>query len=81
MKKKEGIKMCIATMKTMTSALRGVRLLRSAGIEGEVVSLDRTLTKNGCAYGISFPCYAVREVKAVLYGAQVSYGQIIGEGS
>ena len=49
-------KMCIASMKTMTAALKGQRALLGAGIRAQVVSLDRMLTKNGCAYGLSYSC-------------------------
>lgn len=70
--------MCIASMKTMTAALRGQRLLLGAGIESQIVSLDRTLTKNGCAYGLSYPCTRDREVERILNAHKVAYGQLMG---
>lgn len=72
--------MCIVTMKTMTKAIRARNALEGAGIESQVVSLDRNLTKNGCAYGISFPCSESSGVKKVLGLAGIGYGVMIGEG-
>ncbi len=71
--------MCIVTMKTMTKAIRGRNAVERAGIQCEIVSLDKTLTKNGCAYGISFPCSDVAEVKGILGLANIGYGVMIGD--
>lgn len=70
--------MCIASMKTMTAALRGQRLLLGAGIESQIVSLDKSLTQNGCAYGLSYPCKRSREVEKVLNTHKVAYGVLMG---
>lgn len=72
--------MCIASMKTMTAALKAKRALFSAGIPSEVVSLDRSLTKNGCAYGISYPCAVGRDVERILNINRIDYGALLGKG-
>lgn len=70
--------MCIASMKTMTAALRGQRALYGAGIESQVVSLDRSLTQNGCAYGLAYPCHRGGEVERILKNHKVAYGVFMG---
>ncbi len=70
--------MCIASMKTMTAALKGQRALAGAGIGTQIVSLDKTLTKNGCAYGLSYPCHMSRDVERILNAHKVAYGELIG---
>lgn len=70
--------MCIVTMKTVTAAHRARKILRIGGISAEVVSLDASLTKNGCAYGIRYPCHAAMEVERLLQINRISYGEMIG---
>ena len=73
--------MCIASMKTMTAAIKGQRALSGAGIRAQIVSLDRTLTKNGCAYGLSYPCEKSREVERILNINKIAYGELMGNRS
>ena len=58
--------------------MKGINALRSAGVFGEVVSLDRSLTKNGCAYGIGFDCHQSSEVERILGYYKIGYGEMIG---
>ena len=71
--------MCIAAMKTMTAAQKAKNALRGAGIECEIVGLDARLTKNGCAYGIRYPCALGERVMAIFRQRGVAYGEIMGE--
>ena len=50
------------------------------GVEASIVSLDKNLTKNGCAYGISFPCRSRSTAERILRERAVGYGEIIGNG-
>jgi len=70
--------MCIVSVKTMTAAIKARKALSGAGIESEILSLDRTLTKNGCAYGLGYPCAESRQVERILKMSKVSYGEFIG---
>lgn len=70
--------MCIISMRTMTAALRGQRTLSERGIRSEIVSLDASLTKNGCAYGLQFMCRDVRAVERILKDSKIHYGEILG---
>ena len=67
--------MCIAAMRNMTAAIKG----RSAvGIHCAIVSLEPTLTKRGCAYGLSFACAHLERAKSVLSSRRINYGEILG---
>lgn len=70
--------MCIATMKTMTRAVKGRAALESRGIRGEIVSLDPALTRYGCSYGIRFPCEEENCVLRVLEEKQIPWGTVLG---
>lgn len=70
--------MCIAAIKNMTGAMRARDTLRRVGIDSEVVSVDASLTKRGCAYGISFPCEREAEVKRILRNKKIDFGEIMG---
>lgn len=72
--------MYIAAMKTMTAAQKGKRSLQKAGIQSEIVSLDASLTKNGCAYGLKFFANDVKRAEAVFQRSNISYGDILGIG-
>ena len=70
--------MCVATMKSMTYAMKTKRLLENAGIGAEIVNLDPSLTKRGCAYGVSFQKGREEEVKRLLRTRGIEYGRILG---
>ena len=70
--------MCIVSMRTMTQALRAQRVLSERGIRSEIVSLDATLTKNGCAYGLQLMCRDVRAVERILKESGIKYGEVLG---
>lgn len=73
--------MCIASMKTQTAALRGRKALEKYGIASTIVSLDASLTKNGCAYGLSFSCYEAGDAERILRDRGIGYGEIMGKGA
>lgn len=71
--------MCVATMKSMTYAIKAKKLLEYAGIGAEIVNLDPALTRRGCAYGVSFPCGRTVDAKRLLRTRGIEYGRILGE--
>lgn len=73
--------MCIAAMKSMTIAQKGRTALKSSGITVEIINLDPMLTKNGCAYGLSFPCARRDDIERILKSKKIAYGEIIGRGN
>ena len=70
--------MCIASMKTITSAHMARKALASAGIVSNIVSIDPNITRKGCAYGIGFNCGDAVRVKRVLKEKGIAYGEIFG---
>lgn len=70
--------LCIAAIQSMTYAVKAQKALNSRNIGSEVVKLDPTLTKRGCAWGIQFDCRLVSEVKRILDNKDIPYGEIIG---
>ncbi|MBQ8475241.1 MAG: DUF3343 domain-containing protein [Clostridia bacterium] len=73
--------MYIATVKSMTAGIKGCDVLRRYGISCEVVSVDASLTKRGCSYGISFHAERVDEVKRIFGVKGIDYGEIMGDRS
>ena len=76
--RKESYMMCIAAMRNMTAAIKGRNALEAAGIRCTIVSLEHTLTKRGCAYGLSFACAYLEKAKSVLSSRRINYGEILG---
>lgn len=68
---------CIATMSTMTLALRAQSLLRSAAIRTEVIPLRPEESKHGCAYGLRFDCEDDRALRRILRNARIPVSQFI----
>jgi len=71
---------CIIAMKSMTFAEKGKRAASSAGIFSEIVSIDPSVTKRGCAYGLTIPCSEVNRLVSVFEKRHVQYGEILGNG-
>lgn len=70
--------MCIIAMRSMTLVMKGKRLLERANINSEAVSLDTTVTKNGCAYGLKISRYDLEKVMSIFNSKGLAYGEILG---
>ncbi len=73
--------MCIATARNMTMAMKIRDTLARSSVKAEIVSVDVSITRHGCAYGVSFDCAEEAQVKRVLRLRRVDYGEIIGGNS
>jgi len=69
---------CIIAMRSQTYASRGGRLLRKEGISYSIVSLDPSLTRNGCSFGLRIPSVSCGDAQKVFDAHKLSYGDIIG---
>ena len=69
---------CISAKKSMTHAVKARRLLSAAGIRCEIVNIDSSVTKRGCAFGVTFPCEMMDRVRSILHRYDLDYGEIIG---
>lgn len=69
--------MCIASVKSMTYALKAKRALASHYINSEIIKLDSSVTKNGCAYGVKFDCINLYSAENALKSQNIKYSQIL----
>ena len=78
---KEGLKKmneCIIAMKSQTLMKRANRALSGAGIRCEGVSIDPSVTKRGCGYGIAVSCRDAERAAAILDRKHITHGEVIG---
>jgi len=78
MKGFERMLVCIIAMRSMTLVMKGKRLLERVNIYSETVSLDTTVTRNGCAYGLKISRYDLDEVLNEFDRKNLAYGEILG---
>lgn len=60
------MKQCTAALGSLTNAIKAQRALTKEGIQCEVVKLDSSMTRRGCAYGVEYSCSDHRSVRAVM---------------
>lgn len=68
---------CVASMRSMTYAMKAKRALIDRGILCEITSLDPSMTARGCAYGIKFNCVYESAVKTALAKSGIQYSQML----
>ncbi len=68
--------MCIASVKSMTYALKAKRALESYYINSELIKLDSSKSKAGCAYGVKFDCASLYAAENALKSHNIKYNQI-----
>lgn len=69
--------MCVASLKSMTIAIKAQKALNKEGIASEIVRLEPNMTKKGCAYGIKFSCLSLYSVQNALDSNRIRYSEII----
>lgn len=69
---------CTAVMGSMTNALQAQKALANAAIYVSVRKVSASGSTNGCSYGVSYPCSAVSNVRAVLSSAGLSVKKYMG---
>ena len=68
---------CVGAIGSMTAALKASQVLKSRGLRVEVIGLSATETKRGCAYGISFDCGIMNEVRTALKQGGIAVSQYL----
>ena len=58
--------MCLASLKSMTYAIKAKKTLSQYNICSEIVKLDPSFSKKGCLYGIKFDCTNIYAVENIL---------------
>lgn len=71
---------CIIAMRSQTYAAKGERLLRRGGISCSIISIDPSLTRHGCAYGLRLPAARCEEAKTIFEKNRLAYGDVLGGG-
>lgn len=69
---------CILAMKTQTAAERARRAAVLERIPVQVVSVDPSVTRHGCALGLMLPCTETGRLMRVLDQKKIPYGDVIG---
>lgn len=72
------MKECIIPMKSPTIAKKAERALAGLKITANVVSVDPSVTKHGCGYGLSLYCCDAERAKDILRYRNIPYGDLIG---
>ena len=68
--------MSTVTFKTLTAAYRGRDVLRASGIMSEVVSVDPSKTRRGCAFGLLIDERRREDARRSLSRSGVEFGDI-----
>lgn len=68
---------CIASISSLNLAIKAQNALTQERIYSKIISLDPTLTKRGCAYGIEFSCSEERNIRTILRRAGIYPSQFI----
>lgn len=63
---------CRAELSSVTTALKAQRALSAAAIPSNVIKIESSSSRRGCAYGIEFACNQMNNVRTVLSGAGVA---------
>ena len=78
LKSKGGKRMnCVASMRSMTYAMKAKRAFWEKGINCEITSLSPDLTRHGCAYGVKFDCRYESAVRALLNSIGLRFSELI----
>ncbi len=70
--------LCIAAINSMTYAVKAQKVLRAKNIAADIIKIDPTLTKRGCAWGVQFECFRTDDVLRFLDSRNIPYGEILG---
>ena len=60
------MKTCIATITSLNISIKAQKALSREGVYSKIVSLDPSMSRRGCAYGIEFYCTDEYNVKSIL---------------
>lgn len=69
---------CIAAINSLNKCIKAEKVLSSAGYFCKIISLDPSLTRRGCAYGVEFSCSEENEIRKILRAARIDVTQFVG---
>ena len=71
------MKICTAALGSLTNAMKAQRVLSEAEIESNIVKLEASMTRKGCAYGVEFPCDLIKTVRSLMNAKGISVSNYI----
>jgi len=74
------MKNCTAAIGSLTYAIKAQRALEQAGFFGNIVKLNASMTRRGCAYGLEFHCEDMRAVRAIINTESIPVSSYINGG-
>ena len=69
--------MCIIALRSMTYAIKAKNTLQDSYIDCEIVKLEPSMTKKGCAYGVSFNCVNTNNVINAMKKSSINYTELL----
>ena len=69
---------CVIPISGRTNAERAKRIALSHGIPASVVSVDPSVTENGCSVGLRLMCAYAAEMLGLLDRSGIQHGGLIG---
>lgn len=69
--------MCVIALKSMTYAIKAKKALNDYYIDAEIVKLEPSMTKKGCAYGVRFDRVNLTQAQEALKKWSVRYTELI----
>ena len=64
----------------MTAALRAKDALTRGAVFSNIVKLDSSMTKRGCAYGLEIPCSSLGNAKSIFQRERIKIREYVEEG-
>ena len=74
------MKQCTAALGSLTYAIKAQRALIENEIPCEIVKLDSSMTRRGCAYGVTFSCEEQRAARSVLSKEKITVTGFVNGG-
>ena len=66
----------IILFRSLTFAQRGSRLLEAGGVPSTIIKAPQSLTRHGCAYGVSLSDKKLNRALEILQSRNVDHGRI-----
>lgn len=70
---------CIIAVSSITYGMKGQELLHGDGISAEVIKLQASRTRRGCAYGIALPCQMQHAATRLLSQRGIPFSEVLHE--
>ena len=69
--------MCVIALKSMTYAIKAKKALSDFYIDSEIIKLEPSFTKKGCAYGVKFDRVNLAHAQEALRKWSIRYTELI----